>query len=144
MWHCPHCGAPQAETARCWVCRRSSTTCSTCRHFRTSLAVDVGYCALDRKRRPLTGMEMRGCWAERPIAEPAAGLDAAAPNATERAEHRLRLPPRDFIPVELVKARAPAEPADPPDASAPAPVFLPVDPGDAWDARTSLFGDAER
>ena len=35
MWHCPHCGAPQAETARCWVCRRSSTTCSTCRHFRT-------------------------------------------------------------------------------------------------------------
>ena len=27
MWRCPHCGTPQAETARCWVCRRSSTAC---------------------------------------------------------------------------------------------------------------------
>jgi hypothetical protein len=64
MWHCPHCGAPQAETARCWVCRKSSTTCSTCRHFRTSLAADVGYCAKDRWRTPLTGRELRACWEE--------------------------------------------------------------------------------
>lgn len=85
---------------------------------------------------------MRGCWAERPTAGPPAGLGPAA--ATERAEHRLRLPPRDFIPVELVKVRPPAEPSEPPESSAPAPVFLPVDPGEAWDARTNLFGDAER
>ena len=62
MWHCPHCGAPQAETARCWVCRRSSTTCSTCTHFRRALAGDLGYCGLDARRRPLTGLEQRGCW----------------------------------------------------------------------------------
>lgn len=64
MWACPHCGAPQTETARCWVCRRSSTTCSTCRHFRTSLAADVGYCGKDRWRTPLSGLELRSCWEE--------------------------------------------------------------------------------
>src|ERR1044071_2254759 len=64
MWACPHCGAPQAEAARCWVCHRSSTTCSTCRHFRPSLAADVGYCGKDRWRTPLTGLELRACWEE--------------------------------------------------------------------------------
>jgi len=62
MWRCPHCGTPQAETARCWVCRRSSTTCSTCRHFRRAVAGTVGYCGLDARRLPLTGTELRGCW----------------------------------------------------------------------------------
>jgi hypothetical protein len=62
LWRCPHCGTPQAETARCWVCRRSSTTCSTCRHFRPSLAAGVGSCGLDPRRLPLTGRELRGCW----------------------------------------------------------------------------------
>ena len=62
LWRCPHCGTPQAETARCWVCRRSSTTCSTCRHFQRSLAAGIGYCALDPRRLPLTGRELRGCW----------------------------------------------------------------------------------
>ena len=32
MWRCPHCGTPQTETSRCWVCKRSSTSCGTCRH----------------------------------------------------------------------------------------------------------------
>ena len=54
MWRCPHCGTPQAETARCWVCRRSSTACGTCRHFRRSVAAQLGYCGLDRQRRPLS------------------------------------------------------------------------------------------
>jgi hypothetical protein len=62
MWRCPHCGTPQAETARCWVCRRSSTTCSTCVHFQRALAAGLGTCGLDPKRRPLTGRELRGCW----------------------------------------------------------------------------------
>ena len=54
------------------MCRRSSTTCSTCRHFRASLAADVGYCAKDRWRTPLTGRELRACWEEgrRAVAEP--------------------------------------------------------------------------
>src|SRR5215211_4684313 len=85
MWHCPHCGAPQAETARCWVCRRSSTTCSTCRHFRPSLAADVGYCAKDRWRTPLTGLELRACWEER---RRAASMPLSPGGAQPDAEQR--------------------------------------------------------
>jgi hypothetical protein len=62
MWRCPHCGTPQAETARCWVCHRSSTACATCQHFRRSVAAQLGYCGLDRERRPLRGDEIRACW----------------------------------------------------------------------------------
>lgn len=137
MWHCPHCGALQAEAARCWVCRRSSTTCSTCRNFRTSLATDVGYCALDRRRRPLTGLELRGCWEGRPAT----------------ADVTLRRPPvihqvvggglRGFVPVEdvaLVLTTALLGPADPGSiTTATAAPFV-----EAREAPTSLFGDAER
>ena len=62
LWRCPHCGTPQPVAARCWVCRRSSTSCGTCRHFRASVAARIGYCGLDRGRRPLAGDEIRGCW----------------------------------------------------------------------------------
>ena len=55
MWRCPHCATPQAETARCWVCHRSSTACGACRHFRRAVAGQLGYCGLDRQRQPLTG-----------------------------------------------------------------------------------------
>jgi len=64
MWRCPHCGTPQPVTARCWVCHRSSTSCGTCRHFRSSVAANVGYCGLARDRRPLRGDEIRTCWEE--------------------------------------------------------------------------------
>jgi hypothetical protein len=128
MWHCPHCGAPQAETARCWVCRRSSTTCSTCTHFRRALAGDLGYCGLDARRPPLTGLEQRGCW--EPSA--AAGQPESPHAAIVEEPHRLRGgraavqayrnegPPalRDFIPVELVTKEAPA-PGRPPRAPVP-------------------------
>ena len=46
----------------CWVCHRSTTACATCRHFRRSVAAQLGYCGLDRKRRPLRGDEIRACW----------------------------------------------------------------------------------
>jgi hypothetical protein len=61
-WHCPHCGTAQAEASRCWVCRRSSTSCATCRHFRSSVAAGTGFCGLDRRRKPLVGDEVRACW----------------------------------------------------------------------------------
>ena len=74
MWRCPHCGTPQTETARCWVCRRSSTSCATCRNFRNAVAVNIGYCGLDRTRSPLAGDEIRSCW------EPsAAAIDRSGP-----------------------------------------------------------------
>lgn len=151
MWHCPHCGAPQAETARCWVCRRSSTTCSTCRHFCVSLAAEVGYCALDRHRRPLTGLELRACWeAASPSAEAAScgagtgsGLEPIRISAGRRAPVPYGgndtdvAPARGFVLIEdVVRAPAsaaasdelpsrPASPAAPPLPARDAPAFLP-------------------
>ena len=61
-WRCPHCSTPQPEASRCWVCHRSSTSCGTCRQFRGSVAARVGFCGLDRRRRPLQGDEVRACW----------------------------------------------------------------------------------
>lgn len=167
MWHCPHCGTPQAETARCWVCRRSSTTCSTCRHFRASLAAEVGYCALDRHRRPLTGLELRACWEE---SIPSAG-DTAVRATTEHgleSDRRLarrrpgvainagdddRGPARDFVPIEdlervpMTEAPVPPEATGPSSTIVPGPTpapFLLADPIDRWEERTSLFGEPER
>lgn len=67
-WRCPHCGSPQTETSRCWVCGRSTASCASCLHFRSSIAGHFGYCALDKGRAPLTGEEERACW-ERKAAE---------------------------------------------------------------------------
>jgi hypothetical protein len=137
MWHCPHCGAPQAETARCWVCRKSSTTCSTCRHFRPSLVADVGYCALDRAHRPLTGRELRGCWTQRPAAaEPPPG-NAATPGGAAVRGGSAAL--RGFVPLDEIARTAPA--ADVIDVQ---PMALLADTLESSEARTSLFGDLDR
>jgi hypothetical protein len=133
MWHCPHCGTPQAESARCWVCRRSSTTCSTCRHFRQSLAANVGFCGLDRRRLPLTGSELRGCWTA-----PVPGSEAEAPRFVAELDPGVRL--RGFVPVELVAAPGPDAIAPPVKSTIPTSAF---DPIDGWTNRSTLFGDAE-
>jgi hypothetical protein len=143
MWHCPHCGAPQAETARCWVCRRSSTTCSTCRHFRASLATDLGYCALDRKRLPLTGRELRGCWSQ--PATPGEVQRAAGASSGPRAPEPTA--PRGFVPLEELGLRGGPAIESPvsPFADAPVPeAFLMTEPLEGWEARPNLFGDLER
>jgi hypothetical protein len=44
------------------VCKRSATSCATCRNFRRAVAGSLGYCGLDRRRLPLHGDELRGCW----------------------------------------------------------------------------------
>jgi hypothetical protein len=155
MWHCPHCGAPQAESARCWVCHRSSTTCSTCRHFQTSLTSDVGWCGRDPRRRPLNGLEQRGCWQERPAAAAAPPLVGGAhmeqrPGALPLHHDGIAAPPHlDFIPVELVaRVIAPPEPAPVSEvATEPSPQgLLPQLAGgtdEGWPDRTSLFGEPE-
>jgi hypothetical protein len=139
MWHCPHCGAPQAETARCWVCRKSSTTCSTCRHFRPSLVSDIGYCALDRARRPLTGRELRGCWTQRPGAAPSQDSVQAPTGRGDGAFGESMPPSRGFIPIEDIVPRATVAE----DSGTPAIVVL-VDALDSGEARTSLFGELDR
>jgi hypothetical protein len=168
MWHCPHCGAPQAETARCWVCRRSSTTCSTCRHFRRALSSDLGFCSLDRRRLPLTGRELRGCWEEHPAAADTppsiAGARTggvagrAAPEPVPIAVQRLRregrvrhtnpawadeLPPpgRTFVPLdgdEVPTQRSSAEPS----AAVPPPL-LATEAAVDWAERSNLFGEGD-
>jgi hypothetical protein len=67
-WRCPHCATLQAESSRCFLCGRSATTCASCVSFRRSLVDGLGYCALDRRREPLTGEEQRGCWSAPPEA----------------------------------------------------------------------------
>jgi hypothetical protein len=168
MWACPHCGAPQTETARCWVCRRSSTTCSTCRHFRASLAADVGFCAKDRWRTPLTGLELRACWEEgrRAAADPGPVTNVPMPDATPRRSWTtvrgdggpldrpdpMRL--RGFVPIEEVQgpevvAEGPPIPKRSPRprrGKVAAPVVRRADrpvPVDDWEARVSLFGEAD-
>jgi hypothetical protein len=66
MWRCPHCGVPQAEASRCWVCHRSSTCCATCRHFRNAIVANLGYCGRNRSLGVLTRDEIRPCWESQP------------------------------------------------------------------------------
>jgi hypothetical protein len=144
MWRCPHCGTPQAETARCWVCHRSSTACGTCRHYRRSVAAQLGYCGLDRKRQPLTGDEIRGCWEAWPAGmtrpEMAPTIGPARP-ITEGHRHLEFIEVRAGVatgaagaPISDVPAVTDAEPALPPVS----PVSPPGEPG--W----SLWGDLDR
>ena len=152
MWRCPHCGTPQAETARCWVCRRSSTACGTCRNFRRSVAGSLGYCGLDRRRQPLTGDEIRACW-EAPAGSAGAPLVAAAAAATDDDSPAPgRTAPLEFIEVRGVPAAqaavASVEPAEPdleaaaPTSESPAFVSPPLPP--SGEPGWSLWGDPDR
>jgi hypothetical protein len=116
MWRCPHCGTPQAETSRCWVCKRSSTSCGTCRHFRRSVAAQLGYCGLDRHRLPLNGDEIRACWEaaavepaddDRPVAPPAFVARRADGRTTpdDPAPAEAGVIPRGFVPVGSAEIR---------------------------------------
>lgn len=137
MWRCPHCGTPQAETARCWVCRRSSTACGTCRHFRRSVAAKVGYCGLDRRREPLVGDEIRACW------EPG----GVATDASDRTTLPLFGTPveaagrREFVEVGADGPDAARATAGPPPSE---PLFEMTPPGPAGnEPRWSLWTDLE-
>jgi len=134
MWRCPHCATPQAETARCWVCHRSSTACGACRHFRRAVAGQLGYCGLDRRRRPLNGDEIRPCWE----AADAATINVPALPGVgpvwplEPAETRTAVRSLEFVEVESSTARP--EPAT--DT-----VVLAVPP--TGEPRWNLWGDAD-
>jgi hypothetical protein len=117
MWSCPHCGTPQEETARCWVCRRSTVSCATCRHVRSAVVGDLLFCGLDRERHPLRGDEVRPCWA----------AAATNPHPNVRSIPAWRAIPieRDLVPV--MDEGAQVEPS------------LAAATSDGW----TLFGDAE-
>lgn len=148
MWRCPHCGTPQAETARCWVCRRSSTACGTCRNFRRSVAGSLGYCGLDRRRQPVVGDEIRACWEAWPGVE----ASVVAPLTIQPADPTgQRARPIEFIEVrdgstrpappaavDLTPAAGDLTPTDEPAVIPSGPILPEPEPG--W----SLWGDAER
>ena len=155
MWRCPHCETPQAEAARCWVCRRSSTACGSCRHFRRAVAGGLGYCGLDRTRAPLAGDEIRACWEAR-TAEPEPVVAAVAGgNRTPPPDRSLvllgeRRAPLEFVEVGARPERAP-RPARRPKAdviaseASEAPPSLPgaVTKGAPDEPRWNLWGDLD-
>jgi hypothetical protein len=133
MWRCPHCGTPQAEAARCWVCRRSSTACATCRHYRRAVAGQLGYCGLDARRQPLTGEEIRGCWESWPV-----GMGATTAPLTISPARPIDAGRQ---PIAFVEVGATPEPSEEGVEPAPSigPKTAPVEePG--W----NLWGDADR
>ena len=152
MWRCPHCGTPQAETARCWVCRRSSTACGTCRNFRRSVAGSLGYCGLDRRRQPLTGDEIRACWEARGGGADVPLAAAAVIGTAEDDPSTARAAPLEFVEVHGRLASEPAvasiestepglEPAAP-TTDSPAYVAPPLPP--PGEPGWSLWGDLDR
>jgi hypothetical protein len=80
-WRCTHCRTLQPETSRCRTCQRSAFTCSTCHLYGASVASDLGFCASDRVRTPLTGDEVRACWQ-------ATGSPASSPGLFAELEPR--------------------------------------------------------
>jgi hypothetical protein len=133
MWRCPHCATPQVETARCWVCHRSSTACGACRHFRRAVAGQLSYCGFDRQRRPLRGDEIRPCWEAadaRSVNVPALpGVGPVWP--VDPVDGRTPVRSLEFIEVESN-----------PEAEAPSdPIVLTVPPPS--EPRWSLWGDTE-
>jgi hypothetical protein len=147
MWRCPHCGTPQAETARCWVCRRSSTACATCRHFRRSVAAQVGYCGLDRQRRPLKGDEIRACWEAgfEPVELPVVSSAATGSVADDGLRDRTPVRRLEFVEVSPGPARARGRVAGTAAKGAESEVAMAADPAPAPapEPTWSLWGDAE-
>jgi hypothetical protein len=72
----------------------------------------MGYCGLDRQRRPISGDEIRACWESRPES-----MDAAA-DAIIPAPTRTPVPHREFIEVGSTPSAA-AERQARPVATAP-------------------------
>jgi hypothetical protein len=164
VWRCPHCATPQPEASRCWVCRRSTTCCATCRHFRRGVAGGLGLCGRDARHPVLDGTEMRACWsaAEAPPQPEGRPARSATGVVVAWVDELVSRRPRTFVPVEpqgpvaaaghdgpvaiAVEAPAPAleaMPEVPAPGSTPAPAPVAADalrpvPGRWW-----LWGDPE-
>ena len=139
LWRCTHCGTPQPVAARCWVCRRSSTSCGTCRHFRESVAARIGYCGLDRERRPLAGDEIRGCWDGIALAEDDDSRPADVALPVVEAPYV-----RGFVPVdELLAEVLLVPPTEAPSTPQPLPLTPPAGVGPSPPSDGMLWADFE-
>lgn len=133
VWRCPHCATPQAEASRCWVCRRSTTSCVTCRHYRRAITGDRGLCGLDPVHPVVEATDVQPCWVAAPSF--AAGIEVGpGPLDWLVDEDRPRAvagrPHRTFVPVDDTTAAAPEPIAvavlGPGAVPAPSPAAEPV------------------
>ena len=151
FWRCPHCATPQPESARCWLCGRSTTSCSACRHYRRGVAGGLGLCGRSSRRLALRGTEVRPCWepasVELPADAPAARVPVAAGSGAELAGTGSRLrgggdgirQPRTFVPVEDLR-RAPSAGPEP---GLPGGVAAATSRAEPESGRWSLWGDPD-
>jgi hypothetical protein len=97
------------------------------------VAGQLGYCGLDRRRQPLTGEEIRGCWDARPsvLDGTSVPLSIAAADLPEGAPR-----PLDFVEVGTTPPNEGGDAAVV-ETPLPSPTSLPAEPG--W----SLWGDAD-
>jgi hypothetical protein len=80
----------------------------TCRNFRRSVAAQLGYCGLDRERRPLHGDEIRACWessAAQPEAPEVTGTQPAR-TQSDRAGERTPVRRLEFVEVQATPVRS--------------------------------------
>lgn len=99
------------------------------------MAAQLGYCGIDRRRRPLAGDEIRGCWEARPAG---AGLHLDAPltiGPAASTDDRARR-------LEFVEVRATGEAGAGPDAATT--IISASDVGTAAEGRWNLWGDLDR
>jgi hypothetical protein len=105
VWRCPHCGNPQPESSRCWVCHRLTTSCGTCRHFRRGIAGGLGLCGLDPRRTAIAAAEVRPCWSATAEAPQEAAPGRASLGPAREVAASAGRQTRVFVPVEELAAR---------------------------------------
>jgi hypothetical protein len=136
LWRCPHCATPQPESARCWLCGRSTTSCAACRHYRRGVAGGLGLCGRDPRHLALRGNEMRPCWEAVPAGLSPSVRDTPTSIRGGGAPDALR-PARTFVPVDELR-HAPSTPEARPLDAAATPSRR-ESPADGW----SLWGEPE-
>ncbi len=145
FWRCPHCATPQPESARCWLCGRSTTSCAACRHYRRGVAGGLGLCGRDTRRLALLGTEVRPCWEPASVQAHAEAPAVRGPGSElEGAGSRLRggegiRQPRTFVPVEDLRRPS----SGTPDGGAPAGVPAAASRTEPLPGRWSLWGDPD-
>ena len=93
----------------------------------------MGYCGLDARRAPLSGLEVRGCWEALSIGE-TPGDDGAVGRLVPVGPGRV--PRREFVPVEDLVATAPG-------TAEPEPAGSAGGTRAATGVGATLFGDPE-
>ncbi len=144
LWRCPHCNTPQPESARCWLCGRSTTSCAACRHYRRGVAGGLGLCGQRPRKVALRGTEVLPCW-EGPASHETASPTPDSVGASVRGRDggslrgRDERPTRTFVPVDDLRVASAGTAGAPTGATAGAGPSS-AGPGTA---RWSLWGDPD-